>query len=597
MGTFVLMSLLFLAVSPAVEGQSAMSAAVATNTLKAALPTPNKAVDIIFALDRSGSVGSSNYNKIIDFVKAVLSHFSVSPTTTRVAVVSFGTDAKVEFDLLRWTSNNNNKCELLRTYIPKLKYTGGGTNTIGALNLALALLKKPGVRSTSTKVVFTITEIRLLGLWEVQSLFASHQELRAFWKATEDEISRIQAEIDDIFEKGDKAIKETDDSTKKEQIRLKLNDLKGRWSSVKDDAELKKKTLRTVVPQWYQFRSQTDDLNMYLTEIEIRIREAKDDPSKLQAIHEELQHKQEDLDRLNRRAEELKQQGAKPVVEPQLIHINRRWKDIENQFQQYHRPVQFSTVTTETITTENVSMVSVTSMRSAGEGRPSASDFLAEINKILFHIADIELQLASPELNAGDYEDFSKQEDKLKIENQFQQYHRPVQFSTVTTETITTENVSMVSVTSMRSAGEGRPSASDFLAEINKILFHIADIELQLASPELNAGDYEDFSKQEDKLKGWQTVCASRMVIVKIRHPPGLGFVWRNEGTSSADNAGMLVDIGAGYDRCQNHTLGEDAPSRCSDNTLKEAACDGRNGPSIDFVVSILMAEDEGVVL
>ncbi|XP_035679050.1 sushi, von Willebrand factor type A, EGF and pentraxin domain-containing protein 1-like [Branchiostoma floridae] len=163
MGTFVLMSLLFLAVSPAVEGQSAMSAAVATNTLKAALPTPNKAVDIIFALDRSGSVGSSNYNKIIDFVKAVLSHFSVSPTTTRVAVVSFGTDAKVEFDLLRWTSNNNNKCELLRTYIPKLKYTGGGTNTIGALNLALALLKKPGVRSTSTKVVFTITD----GKWNV----------------------------------------------------------------------------------------------------------------------------------------------------------------------------------------------------------------------------------------------------------------------------------------------------------------------------------------------------------------------------------------------------------------------------------------------
>ncbi|KAI8520841.1 hypothetical protein Bbelb_005950, partial [Branchiostoma belcheri] len=206
--------------------------------------------------------------------------------------------------------------------------------------------------------------------------------------ATEDEISRIQAEIDEIFEKGDKAIKETDDSTKKEQIRLKLNDLKGRWSS------------------WYQFRSQTDDLNMWLTEIEIRIRESKDDPNKLQAIQEELQRKQEDLDTLNRKAEELKQQGAKPVVEPQLIHINRRWKDIENQFQQYHRPVQFSTVTTETITMEN--------HEDRRRGAALRLRLLAEINKILFHIADIELQLASPELNAGDYEDFSKQEDKLK---------------------------------------------------------------------------------------------------------------------------------------------------------------------------------------
>ncbi|XP_066289682.1 von Willebrand factor-like [Branchiostoma lanceolatum] len=158
MGAFVVMSLLVLFVSPAVEGQSAMSASVATNTLKAALPNPNRAIDIIFALDRSGSVGSSNYNKIIDFVKAVLSHFSVSPTTTRVAVVSFGSTAKVDFDLLRWTSNNNNKCELLRTYIPRIKYTGGATNTIGALYHALALLKKSGVRRYSTKVVFTITE-------------------------------------------------------------------------------------------------------------------------------------------------------------------------------------------------------------------------------------------------------------------------------------------------------------------------------------------------------------------------------------------------------------------------------------------------------
>ncbi|CAH1269098.1 SVEP1 [Branchiostoma lanceolatum] len=164
MGTFVVMSLLVIvAVFPSVGGQSAKPPSVVANTLTASLPTPNRAIDIIFALDRSGSVGSSNYNKIIDFMKAVLSHFSVAPSTTRVAVVSFGTDAKVEFDLLRSTSNDNNKCELLRTYIPTIKYTGGGTNTRGALKHALALLKKPGVRSFSTKVIFTITD----GYWNV----------------------------------------------------------------------------------------------------------------------------------------------------------------------------------------------------------------------------------------------------------------------------------------------------------------------------------------------------------------------------------------------------------------------------------------------
>ncbi|XP_035673137.1 sushi, von Willebrand factor type A, EGF and pentraxin domain-containing protein 1-like [Branchiostoma floridae] len=138
-----------------------MSAWEAASTLNACLPTRSGAVDIIFALDRSGSVGRSNYDKIIDFVKAVLNHFSVSPTTTRVAVVSFGTSARVEFDLLRSSSNDNNKCELLRTHLPKLSYTGGATNTVGALRLALALLKNPGVRSYSTKVVFTITD----GYW------------------------------------------------------------------------------------------------------------------------------------------------------------------------------------------------------------------------------------------------------------------------------------------------------------------------------------------------------------------------------------------------------------------------------------------------
>ncbi|CAH1269014.1 SVEP1 [Branchiostoma lanceolatum] len=134
-----------------------------TSTMKAALPSPNKAIDIIFVLDRSGSVGSSNYKEMIKFVKAVLSYFSVAPTTTRVAVVSFGTDAKVEFDLLESNSEDNNKCELLRTHIPKIKYdmkTEGTTNTRGALDHALALLdlKERDVRSFSTKLIFTITD-------------------------------------------------------------------------------------------------------------------------------------------------------------------------------------------------------------------------------------------------------------------------------------------------------------------------------------------------------------------------------------------------------------------------------------------------------
>lgn len=45
----------------------------------------------------------------------------------------------------------------------------------------------------------------------------------------------------------------------------------------------------------------------------------------------------------------------------------------------------------------------------------SPSDFLLDINKLLLAMADSELLLNSPELSGGLYEDFSSQEDMLKV--------------------------------------------------------------------------------------------------------------------------------------------------------------------------------------
>jgi len=46
---------------------------------------------------------------------------------------------------------------------------------------------------------------------------------------------------------------------------------------------------------------------------------------------------------------------------------------------------------------------------------PVSAEYLVEINKILLAMADVELMLNAPELNTGIYEDFSSQEDALKV--------------------------------------------------------------------------------------------------------------------------------------------------------------------------------------
>lgn len=46
---------------------------------------------------------------------------------------------------------------------------------------------------------------------------------------------------------------------------------------------------------------------------------------------------------------------------------------------------------------------------------PLPTDYLVEINKVLLSMDDVELSLNTPELSSVVYEDFSFQEDSLKV--------------------------------------------------------------------------------------------------------------------------------------------------------------------------------------
>ena len=55
--------------------------------------------DIIFVLDGSGSEGSNNFHKQLDFVNLVINEFSIGPAATQVGLVQFYTGARTEINL------------------------------------------------------------------------------------------------------------------------------------------------------------------------------------------------------------------------------------------------------------------------------------------------------------------------------------------------------------------------------------------------------------------------------------------------------------------------------------------------------------------
>ena len=96
--------------------------------------TANKQVDLVFLVDSSASVGLENFFDELKFVKKLLSDFTVAVDDTRVAVITFSSKALVvrHIDYLSQPNSDNHKCSLLEE-LPKIRYAGGGTFTLGAV--------------------------------------------------------------------------------------------------------------------------------------------------------------------------------------------------------------------------------------------------------------------------------------------------------------------------------------------------------------------------------------------------------------------------------------------------------------------------------
>lgn len=83
----------------------------------------------MFIIDESGSIGSSNFGRVRDFLHSFLSSLDVSQKRVRVGIVMYNDRPKAQVYLNTFDQKND-----LLKFIKILPYHGGGTNTGAALN-------------------------------------------------------------------------------------------------------------------------------------------------------------------------------------------------------------------------------------------------------------------------------------------------------------------------------------------------------------------------------------------------------------------------------------------------------------------------------
>ena len=124
-------------------------------------------VELVFLVDASSSVGFENFRSELNFVRKLLSDFTVEPSATRVAVVTFAGRRHIHrhIDQISKTEDNDQKCQLLNKQLSNVTYTGGGTYTRGALLEALVSMKK------KSKLFYFITNFSFLIINFQMSIF------------------------------------------------------------------------------------------------------------------------------------------------------------------------------------------------------------------------------------------------------------------------------------------------------------------------------------------------------------------------------------------------------------------------------------------
>ncbi|XP_078264997.1 dystrophin isoform X3 [Rhinoraja longicauda] len=214
------------------------------------------------------------------------------------------------------------------------------------------------------------------------------------------------------------------DDRKREEIRKKQQTLQAKFNVLKDLRSLRRKRALEITPQWYQYRRQADNLLQWLDDIEKRLANLPEpkDVQKMKELDAELEEKRGDLMAVYRQAQGLSKSGAAKALELQVLQLNKRWNHIESKFAQFRRS-NYAPI--PNIFEENI--VTVLSEGRLPEPSYVPSAYLVEIRQLHQAVCDVDLLLNSLELQAKDFEDFSKQDACLKnVKRQLENLSGPV---------------------------------------------------------------------------------------------------------------------------------------------------------------------------
>jgi len=111
--------------------------------------------DIIFVVDKSGSIGSTNFKLMKSFLSRLVSRLDIESRNTRVGLVTFSDGVETSINL-----NAHSSVASLLSAISSLSNTAGDTNTAVALAYVRTamLTSSSGDRSKVPNVVVVFTD-------------------------------------------------------------------------------------------------------------------------------------------------------------------------------------------------------------------------------------------------------------------------------------------------------------------------------------------------------------------------------------------------------------------------------------------------------
>ena len=145
----------------------------------------NSQSDIIFLMDVSGSVSPYGFDSEKIFIDNMLNEFSVAPYSTRVAVLTFGTNVKTDINYIDIdpTSLTHQKCEFKPWFDNNVDQRGGLTNMKEAFLQSSKLLQTAMNNKHRRSNIHTVAIMITDGYWNLGDPRANANTLKSTYGA------------------------------------------------------------------------------------------------------------------------------------------------------------------------------------------------------------------------------------------------------------------------------------------------------------------------------------------------------------------------------------------------------------------------------